>query len=215
MMQDAIKALIMKRFDKRMEEQSKPVTNGHIEPAPSTIPKAVSSSAPVPRPSSAKPAVKRKAPSDVDDDLSDVADTPPLKKKKKVPMESDAALAARLQAEENSRARPTRGGSSRKAATVKKKTPKKKSASKVKSADDSDIDSGSGGEKKVNRSGAFHVRLLSSAVLLSDKANLIETAEPLHALVRASRRRSAALSAAMREESMGIYQSTRPPGSGG
>lgn len=93
--------------------------------------------------------------------LSDVADTPPKKKRKAEPLDEDALFAAKLQAEENSRARPTRGGTSRKGAVVKKKRSpvKKKTAKKVKSEDDSGVE-GSGSDvedKEVNRSGGFHV----------------------------------------------------------
>jgi upstream activation factor subunit UAF30 len=72
--------------------------------------------------------------------------------------ESDAAYAARLQAEENGRARSTRGGGSkRKAPSAKKDKARKKAKSKktVDSGDDSDT--GLGEEKKVNRTGGFHV----------------------------------------------------------
>ena len=106
---------------------------------------------------------KHKQEADEDeDDLSDVKDSPAPKKKRKVEYDSDAAFAAKLQAQENSRVRSTRGGGPKKAATVKKKKdPKKKTSAKVKAEDDSDLD-GSGSEvkeKKVNRSGGFHVRL--------------------------------------------------------
>ena len=87
-------------------------------------------------------------------------------------MDDDAAFAARLQAEENSRARPTRGGVNKKAIPAKKKkrTPKKKGSEKIKPEDDSDLE-GSGDEaadKKVNRNGGFHVRktLLATALVL-------------------------------------------------
>ena len=98
-----------------------------------------------------------------DDELSDVPNTPSPKKKRKLEhiVDADAAYAARLQAEENSRARSTRGGANRKNITVKKKkrSPKKKTSDKIKAEDDSDLqDSGSEiTEKKVNRSGGFHV----------------------------------------------------------
>lgn len=102
-------------------------------------------------------------------ELSDPAeDTPPPKKKAKKQRDSvdeDAAFAARLQAEENSRARPTRGGNQKKRTVAKvkkdKKSPKKKSSAKVKDDDDSDLDSGTGAEKKEKkRNGAFHVSYL-------------------------------------------------------
>lgn len=92
--------------------------------------------------------------------------TPPAKKKKtdsNDTLDSDAAFAARLQAEENLRARPTRGGATRKAAPQRKKaTPKKaKTPKKIKAEDDSDIDS-SDAPKEVKRTGGFHVRIAYS-----------------------------------------------------
>ena len=89
----------------------------------------------------------------------------PRKKQRTGKSESDAVLAARLQAEENGRARPTRGGSSRnstrkKGGIVKKSPKKKKSAAKVNSDDDSA--EGSDGEKKASkRGGAFNVNYSS------------------------------------------------------
>lgn len=90
-------------------------------------------------------------------DNSDVDMGPPKKKRKQA--DSDAKLAAKLQAEENSRARPSRGGVVKKAVISRKKaSPKKKSAAKVKADDDSDIELDSNGEvKEVNRKGGFHV----------------------------------------------------------
>ncbi len=95
-----------------------------------------------------------------DEDLSEVRDSPaPKKKKRKVEYDSDAAFAAKLQAQENGRIRSTRGGGPKAPAAKKKKTPKKKTSSKVKAEDDSDLDGSDGAkEKKVNRSGGFHVR---------------------------------------------------------
>jgi len=92
-------------------------------------------------------------------DESDIDVSPP-KKKRKQP-DSDAKLAAKLQAEENSRARPSRAGVNKKTVVIRKKsTPKKKSAAKVKADDDSDLDLNSDGEKKdVVRKGGFHVSL--------------------------------------------------------
>lgn len=149
----------MTRFNKFVADRNTiPTTNGnnHIKPKKPDSPEPVVSTPPP------KKQEDLKQSSDDDDDLSDVPDTPPPKKKRKtVPLDSDAAFAAKLQAEENIRARPTRGGANRKTPAVKKKrTPKKKTANKVKAEDDSDID-GSGsevGEKKPNRSGGFHVR---------------------------------------------------------
>lgn len=90
---------------------------------------------------------------------SEMADAPPPNKKRKSDLiDADAAYAARLQAEENSRARPTRAV--RKSAPVKKKktTTKSKTSKKVKISDDSDVEgSTSETKKEVNRTGGFHV----------------------------------------------------------
>ena len=103
-------------------------------------------------------AAKHKSEED-DEDLLEVRDSPaPKKKKRKVEYDSDAAFAAKLQAQENGRIRSTRGGGPKAPAVKKKKTPKKKTSSKVKAEDDSDLDGSDGAkEKKVNRSGGFHV----------------------------------------------------------
>lgn len=84
---------------------------------------------------------------------------PPVNGKpvKREAMDDDAQLAARLQAEEDGRARPTRGVTKRKTAPTKGSNPKKKekSAKKVKAEDDSDVEGSSGPE--VKKTGAFHV----------------------------------------------------------
>ncbi|MCJ1281926.1 hypothetical protein MMC26_001249 [Xylographa opegraphella] len=166
---DAIKALIMTRFDKFVaEKEAASILNGHEEPmqsVPLEAPKEASSDV-------LKTIKKRKSDSEdqVDEsELSNVPDTPPRKKKRKVElgMDADAMFAAKLQAEENSRARPTRGGANRKSVIIKKKKKplKKKTSDKVK-AEDSDLDSsGSGNEKRVNRSGGFHKPMTLSAPL--------------------------------------------------
>ncbi|MCJ1262032.1 hypothetical protein MMC22_001901 [Lobaria immixta] len=155
-----IKTLIMARFDKFIaEKNAPPQTNGH-----SSVAKDESSESPRPKQEISPPTSDRghKRTSD-DDELSDVPISPSPKKKRKVEhfVDADAAYAAKLQAEENSRARSTRGGASRKSTTIKKKkrNPKKKTSDKVKAEDDSDLqDSGSEAvEKKVNRSGGFHL----------------------------------------------------------
>jgi hypothetical protein len=62
-----------------------------------------------------------------------------------------------LQAQENSRARPTRGGVNKKVTKKVPKKPRKKSEKKVKADDDSELEVGSDGEvkEKVKR-GGFH-----------------------------------------------------------
>jgi upstream activation factor subunit UAF30 len=95
-------------------------------------------------------------------DMSDAADGLP-KKKRKPSLDADAIYAAKLQAEEDKLARPTRGGNSRKAAPVKKKSPtkKKKTSARVKVSDDSDVEDSQTGEEKPQRTTGFHV---SSAI---------------------------------------------------
>ncbi|MCJ1243834.1 hypothetical protein MMC30_001031 [Trapelia coarctata] len=167
---DAIKSLIMTRFDKFVAEQNAPpLTNGHSAPVKSEPPEEVQQTS---QPVSLGPRKRKSAsPSGADDsELSNVPTTPPKKKRKAEPaLDDDAAFAAKLQAEENSRARPTRGGANRKSMVIKKKkkTPKKKTSDRVKAEDDSDLDgSGSGAEDKtVNRSGGFHKPLILSAPL--------------------------------------------------
>lgn len=108
--------------------------------------------------------MKREAKSE---DLSDmVDDAPPKKKRKSMSAEDDAALAARLQAEEDTRSRPTRGAPRRAAPAKKKKaTPKKKSSRKIKdnSGDEGD-DSDASAEKPVRNTG-FHKPLNLSPAL--------------------------------------------------
>jgi hypothetical protein len=68
----------------------------------------------------------------------------------------DAKLAAMLQAQENSRARSTRGGNKKVTKKVTKK-PRKKSEKKVKADDDSELEVGSDGEVKEKvKKGGFH-----------------------------------------------------------
>ncbi|KAL4943843.1 hypothetical protein BDV06DRAFT_188778 [Aspergillus oleicola] len=169
----AVKELIMERFDVFAEKKGigAPATaNGHEQRPDSATPVEPSS------PSQSSTAQKRQADSAESDDNS--SKTPPPKKQKQKPshdVDADALFAAKLQAEENLRARPTRGAGTRKAAPVKKKKSTAKTAKKVKAEDDSDIGSGSEPEKKVNRSGGFHKPLnLSPALsaLLGGEATL-------------------------------------------
>lgn len=83
---------------------------------------------------------------------------PPIKKRKPN-VDADALFAAKLQAEENLRARPTRGGGPRRTAPSKKRS-KAKTAKRIKAEDDSDIESSSDTKKEVNRTGGFHVSLI-------------------------------------------------------
>ncbi|KAL4929197.1 SWIB/MDM2 domain protein [Aspergillus undulatus] len=168
----AIKELIMERFDVFAEKKgigAPAPANGHEQRPDSATPVEPSS------PSQSSTAQKRQADSAESDGRS--SKTPPPKKQKQKPnhdVDADALFAAKLQAEENLRARTTRGAGTRKAAPAKKKSTAK-TAKKVKAEDDSDIGSGSEPEKKVNRSGGFHKPLnLSPALsaLLGGEATL-------------------------------------------
>lgn len=153
--QPAIKELIMERFDifaqkkglgSAPSDQAAPSANGHDGAADgqTTDPSPQSSSSPQ----------KRQA--DSDEPEENGSNTPPSKKRKPDhDIDADALLAAKLQAEENKRARPTRNSATRKTAPVRKRA-KPKTSKKV---DDSDLESGSeaGAKKEVNRSGGFHV----------------------------------------------------------
>lgn len=85
--------------------------------------------------------------------------TPQPKKrvKQEAPEDSDAAFAARLQAEEDSCSRSTRGSATRKRKPVKAATTsarkKAKSATKITSKDDSDVETG---DEPKEKKGAFH-----------------------------------------------------------
>jgi upstream activation factor subunit UAF30 len=179
--QAAIKGLILERFDifnaRQQQEASKaekaappaPTTNGYYAPTPKS---------PTPR----KSPVKRDATSEP---LSDVMDESPPKKKRKEPsVDADAAFAARLQAEEDKRARPTRGGSSRKVAPVKKKTPKKKTATRIRGSDESGVED-SAIEKKPKNNG-FNVSPSPSSVdhSLTDPQKPMNLSQPLSELLR-------------------------------
>lgn len=156
--QSAVKQLIMERFDIYAEKngvgspEETTASNGHKE--------GDSASAVLSPPPSSSP-VKR----DPDSEASSlVGSEPPAKKRKSeadadADVDADAVFAAKLQAEENLRARPTRGGTTRRAAPSKKKS-KAKTSKRVKAEDDSDIESGSDTttKKEVNRTGGFHVR---------------------------------------------------------
>ncbi|KAL8937653.1 MAG: hypothetical protein Q9211_003569 [Gyalolechia sp. 1 TL-2023] len=161
---DVIKPLIMARFDKFMVDQSvPPQTNGYLD---DVKPKqSGSSEASRPQTPSTLNHGRKSESVDAGESSGAIDTVPPKKKRKRSPVDEDAAFAAKLQAEENGRARSTRGGGPKKAAPVKKrKTPKKKTADRVNGADDSDLDS-EPTEKKVNRSGGFHKPLNLSAPL--------------------------------------------------
>jgi hypothetical protein len=149
-LQAEVKQLIMERFDifagnngvQSPEETT--TSNGHANTA---------AAVPSPHPSSSP--VKRQTHSEEASEAAS-ASPPPKKRKPDTDVDADALFAAKLQAEENMRARPTRGASTRRAAPSKKKS-KAKTTKRVKAEDDSDVDSGSETKKEVNRTGGFHV----------------------------------------------------------
>ncbi|OXV11552.1 hypothetical protein Egran_00687 [Elaphomyces granulatus] len=172
----AIKELIMERFDifaqrngvgippspavVSTEPFSTESVNGHESNETSITPPPTRDS-PQPLPSPQKRQV------DDDDAQEEENKTPPAKKRRPDhDIDADAIFAAKLQAEENMRARPTRGSAMRKTVPVKKLT-KSKISKKVKAEEDSDLESTSeaGTKKEINRSGGFHKPLALSPAL--------------------------------------------------
>ncbi|KAL8928224.1 MAG: hypothetical protein Q9208_001934 [Pyrenodesmia sp. 3 TL-2023] len=153
---DVIKPLIMARFDKFMAEQdAPPQTNGHVEEGKQESSGSPETIQPSTSPRSTRLQQVQSVEADESSEIVDIAT--PKKKRKRSPVDKDAAFAAKLQAEENGRSRSTRAGGPKKAPPVKKrKTPKKKTADRIDAADDSDMEQEKV-EKKVNRSGGFHV----------------------------------------------------------
>ena len=163
--QNLIKELIMTRFDKFHAETSAPPSS------PGGSPPHSSRNGQVAQDDSSSDVVQRKktsplaagqngkqgetAPSVGYESLS----KPPKKKRKVAATDDDARLAAMLQAEENSRSRPTRGAAARKVPSIKKR--KGSSKNKSRAEQDSSAESESGEKKKraSNKNGAFHVGL--------------------------------------------------------
>lgn len=156
--QAAIKEVIMERFDlfnARQNGDSTPVAS--VEPQDPS--RSVNGYHEVKRPAPPSPPKSSTPPKNEadDSDISELVDQGPVKKKRKTNVEDDAALAARLQAEEERLARPTRGGATRKSGPVKRRSPKKKKPSaRVTASDDSDIEESESG--KPQRNTGFHVR---------------------------------------------------------
>jgi hypothetical protein len=124
-----------------------------------STPSATTSS---PSPSTPSASVAKSEPDSDSEEIS-----PPKKKRKANKEVDDAKLAAMLQAQENSRARSTRGGGSKKVNKVAKKPRKKreKSAKKIKADDDSEVELGSDGEVKQKEKGGFHKQYHLSVAL--------------------------------------------------
>ncbi|KAK2867905.1 hypothetical protein FQN49_003360 [Arthroderma sp. PD_2] len=153
----ALKELIMERFDMFAERSN--VVKAEPEPVVPSQPVANGCSPP-------SPPQKRSADPEGVPDIAD-SSPPPVKKRKDDAVDSDAAFAAKLQAEENLRARTTRGANSRKSGVTKKKRKNpSKTAKRVKASDDSDADgSGVENKKEVNRTGGFHKPMALSPAL--------------------------------------------------
>jgi len=182
-LQDAIKDLIMERFDKVQRERAP--TDGAVEPAPTANgaahadepePEEVAETVEKDEEPSPPPSNKRKAdPDDDSDSLSDVKDSPPPKKAKKAKKaskptaaESDEQMAKRLQAEYSvGTARSTRGGGAKpkKAVAKKEKKSKKKSAAKINSDDDSAVEGSSSPKPEKEKKGGFHKPMALSEAL--------------------------------------------------
>jgi upstream activation factor subunit UAF30 len=164
----------MARFDKIQQKQAGTNGAGTVDGVPEPAPtvNGTAGTAHPPKTESEEPSepaspTKRKV-SD-DEELSDVVDSPPPKKAKKVSKsvaETDEELAKRMQAELNASARSTRGGGTTKRKTVTKKaksTPKKKSKAKINSDDDSNVSDSEKPEKE--KKGGFHKPMILSPPL--------------------------------------------------
>jgi hypothetical protein len=166
--QQEVQALIMERFDHASSSTAflppssapEPKTNGHSSPVKAE-----------PKVKSETPHTSSATPDEGEEEDSDVVSPPKKKRKPTRPIDDDAKLAAMLQAQENSRARPTRGGNEKKRVAKKPisrvKKEKKKSANKIKRDDDSDLELDSDGEVKEKvRKGGFHVSSYELVMLL-------------------------------------------------
>lgn len=180
----SIKQLIMERFDRYADQN---VVGGSAEEAATSNGQhdGDSASGAVPSPPPSSSPVKRQASSDGTSEPTSAS--PPAKKHKPdTDTDADAAFAAKLQAEENSRARPTRGGNVRRAAPAKKKS-KAKTSKRVKAEDDSDVASGEETKREVNRNTGFHVRLAGkisqASQYLTCSQKPLNLSEPLSALL--------------------------------
>jgi upstream activation factor subunit UAF30 len=160
----------MQRFDKFNSEK-----NGSSDPVPSVETAAKPSNGTKHPNGDSSEASNHKRSPDTESALSELEDSAPPKKKvkKSKPAEDDdAAYARRLQMEENSRTRSTRGGNTKKRAPLPKKKAKKKSSNRIKDEDDSDIQSGSGAEKKSpSRKGGFHASTPLPQFLYAPRSN--------------------------------------------
>ncbi|KAF2725477.1 SWIB-domain-containing protein [Polychaeton citri CBS 116435] len=191
----AITDLIMERFDVVSRKQQ-PQTDGIIEPQPTVNGSTKkeehgSETTQVKSTSLTESPTKRKATSDLESDISDVvADSPPAPKKaKKSKVEpgadSDAAYAARLQAELNAQGgRTTRGGGAkpRRQNAKKERKPKKKSSAKIGADDDSELSEVEDKPEKEKK-GGFHVSTTDSLQSFDRAKKPMILSEPLSAML--------------------------------
>ncbi|KAI5282658.1 hypothetical protein KEM54_002653, partial [Ascosphaera aggregata] len=148
---DAIKELIMQRFDAYVaaeEEANRTETPPQHSDADVDATDSMAAAAP-----------KRSA---ANSEVTAGSEERAAKKKRRNSVESDAALAAKLQAEENLTRRQTRGAGSREATTPKKKTKKIKSAKKMN--DENEVEASD--EAPIRNTG-FHKPMALSPALSS------------------------------------------------
>ena len=197
----------MARFDIfNAENNAEPQTNGHSNGVNGVVGDTARKTEPESPPTHSRNSVKREAEEDEYEVSAAPASPSPKKKRKLGHLDDDAAFAAKLQAEENSRARATRGGVNKKPTSAKKKKPpKKKTTDRIRAEDDSDLD-GSGSEvheKKVNRNGGFHVSASLSIYLHMANA-CSEINDPINALIGIARRGGAIVATTDGETNMGL-----------
>ncbi|KAH8758180.1 hypothetical protein F5882DRAFT_41762 [Hyaloscypha sp. PMI_1271] len=170
---DAVQKLILERFDHANNaaaeaedaplpttESAPQATNGHVKAELPSHTRVKNESTPPSSRAISTPSASASASVAKSEPESDSDSIAPPKKKRKQPskQDSDAKLAAMLQAQENSRvSRSTRGAGNKKVVKKTPKKPRKKSEKKVKAEDDSDIEVGSDGEVKEKiKKGGFH-----------------------------------------------------------
>lgn len=200
----------MERFDKAQQKLES--SNGAQEPAPTangTVKVEATNGDAEPSASPPASTTKRKAESEELSELEDESPAPKKVKKSK-PVETDAQIAARLQAELNAGTRATRGGGAKRKPPVKReKKTKKKSSAKVNSDDDSEVESGEPKPEKEKK-GGFHVSSHSNSNLPPILTLTPETHEPLRASLSIAGR-DPAITTPNCQENLGIRQRARPP----
>jgi upstream activation factor subunit UAF30 len=163
----------MARFDKFQQKLDGAAVDAVPEPAPTTNGAGTAHPTKAESDEPSEPASPTKRKVSDDEDLSDVIDSPPPKKAKKISnksvAETDEELAKRMQAELNASGRSTRGGGTTKRKPGPKKakpksTPKKKSKAKINSDSDSNLSSSEEKPEKEKK-GGFHKPMILSGPL--------------------------------------------------